>query len=375
MEDYIFSTGALDSEPDYRDIPFELVAGATELPKKHIEDLSKIPVWHQRRIGSCVGQAAGKYAQYLNYLETGKVVEISPRYLYTLAKSRDGLSGEGTYPALMAKIVKGDGAATDAVVPTDNTLDHETFVYNRKESNLPSGAFQDARPYKTGGYAFVDFKNKESLKRAIIEGHGVVISVHLGKEWYTTKSGKRSWKAKDILPLRKPTEVISGHAIFLFGYEDLSDSDTLFHFRNSWSEAWGNKGDGTFTWKEYGEQIKTAITYIDIPNDTLELVHNLPDAKTFRYFFGKDIVAGERGDHVKALQTALMIDATFSRDLYAQLLASNELGYFKPNGTTQKALLDYQIKHKVASMTELLNLQGSRAGSKTRASLNAQFNG
>lgn len=375
MDEYIFSTGAIESEPDYRDIPFELVAGSTELPKKHIEDLSKIPVWHQRKIGSCVGQTHGIYTLYLNFLETGKIVPISPRFLYTLAKSRDGLAGEGTYPSLMAKIVKSDGAATDATVPTDNTLDHETFVYNRKESNLPSGAFQDARPYKTGGYAFVNFKNKESLKRAIIEGHGVAISVHLGKEWYTAKNGRRSWKAKDILPLRKPAVVISGHAIFLFGYEDLDNGDTLFHFRNSWGETWGNKGDGTFTWNEYGDQIKTAITYVDIPNDTLETVHTLPDAKTFRYFFGRDIVAGEKGDHVKALQTALMIDGTFSRDLYTQLLASNELGYFKPNGTTQKALLDYQIKHKVASMTELLNLQGSRAGAKTRASLNAQYGG
>ena len=175
---------------------------------------------------------------------------ISPRFLYTLAKSRDGLAGEGTYTSLMAKIVKADGAATDATVPTDNTLDHETFVYNRKESNLPTGAFKDARPHQTGGYAFVNFKDRNALKRAIIEGHGVMISVHLGKEWYTAKNGRRSWKAKDILPLRKPASVISGHAIFLYGYEDIDVNDTLFHFRNSWGETWGNKGDGTFTWKE-----------------------------------------------------------------------------------------------------------------------------
>lgn len=375
MENLIPTTGAIQSPRDYRDIPFESIAGANPLPKKHMEDISLLPVWSQKKIGSCVGQTAGKYGQHLNRLETGAVVKSSARFLYALAKARDGYSGEGTYPRLMAKIVKEVGIATDATVPTDNTLDHETFVYNRKESNIPSAAFPEARPYRSGGYAFVDFKNKEALKRAIIEGHGVMITVHLGKEWYTAKSGRKSWKAKDILPLRKPVEIVSGHAIFLYGYEDIENGDTMFHFRNSWSEEWGEKGNGFFTWSEYGSQIKEAITFADIPNDTLDLVHSLPDAKTFRYFFGRDIVAGEKGDHVKALQTALMIDGTFSRNLYSQLLTTNELGFFKLNGSTQKALLDYQIKHKVAPMSELLALQGRRAGVKTRALLNAQYGG
>lgn len=375
MEDLIPTTGAIQSPHDYRDIPFESVAGASELPKKHIEDVSKLPVWHQRKNGSCVGQAAGIYATHLNRLETNAIAPLSARFLYALAKARDNYSGEGTYPRLMAKIVKDNGVATDNTVPTDNSLDHETFVYNRKESNIPAAGFPDARPYRSGGYVFVDFKNLNSLKRAIIEGHGVMITVHLGNEWYTSKSGRRSWKAKDILPLRAPAKIVSGHAIFLYGYEDTADGDTMFYFRNSWSEGWGDKGDGTFTWKTYGSQIKEAITFVDIPNDTLELVHSLPDAKTFRYFFGRDIVAGEKGDHIKALQTALMIDGTFSRDLYSQLLTTNELGFFRPNGATQKALLDYQIKHKVAPMDELLRLQGRRAGVKTRATLNSQFGG
>lgn len=374
MEDLIPTFGAVQSPRDYRDIPFELVAGATELPKKHSEDISKLPVWSQKKNGSCVGQAAGKYAQHLNRLETGKIENHSARFLYALAKARDNHSGEGTYPRLMAKIVKEVGVATDATVPTDNTLDHETFVYNRKESNIPSAAFPEARPYRIGGYAFVNFKDKEALKRAIIEGRGVMITVHLGKEWFTSKTGKKSWAAKDILPLRAATEIISGHAIFLYGYEE-ENGDTRFDFLNSWSDRWGNAGSGFFYWNTYGSQVKEAITFVDIPNNTLDLVHSLPEAKTFRYYFGRDIVVGERGDHVKALQTALMIDGTFSRDLFAQLLESNELGFFKSNGATQKALFDYQIKHKVAPMPELLSIQGRRAGVKTRALLNAQYGG
>lgn len=373
MDELHTTTGAIESPRDYRDIPFDMVAGASELPKKHIEDLSMLPIWYQKKNGSCVGHAGAKYAQHLNRLETGDVEDLSARFLYAIAKSRDNVSGEGTYPRLVAKIVKDHGVSTEATVPNASELDHETYVYFRKEKNIPAASFTEAKPYRSGGYAFVNFKDKEALKRAIIEGHGVLLTVHLGKEWYTDKKGKRSWAAKDILPLRVPAVIISGHAIFLYGYEDESSGRTKFYIRNSWSEKWGDKGDGYFYFEEYGAFIKDAITFVDIPNDTLETVHELPNAQTFSHTFNRDIEAGERSDEVKALQTALMIDGQFDRDLYSKLLKSNELGYFKPLGVTQDALYRYQIMHKVASLAEINALKGKRAGAKTRAILNAQF--
>lgn len=364
--------GAIDSPIDYRDIPFDVVAGSSELPSRYFEDVSRLTVWHQKKNGSCVGHAGAKYAQNLNTIETKKVSPFSARFLYALAKARDGFAGEGTFPRLVAKIVKDVGVSTEATVPNQSELDHETYVYNRIESKIPPLSFPEAKPHRIGGYAFVA-KDKNSYKRAIIEGRGVLLTVQLGKEWYTATNGKRSWAAKDILPVRPPVEVISGHAIFLYGYEDIANNDTLFYFRNSWSDSWGNKGDGTFKWSEYSPYLKEAITFVDIPNDIAAQVDALPNAQTFKHTFAKDIDAGAKSDEVTALQTALMIDGVFDKQLYASLLESKELGYFKKGGVTQKAVLDYQIKYKVAPMSDLLSLNGKRVGPATRAKLNAQF--
>ena len=40
MENLIPTTGAIQSPLDYRDIPFESIAGANPLPKKHMEAIS-----------------------------------------------------------------------------------------------------------------------------------------------------------------------------------------------------------------------------------------------------------------------------------------------------------------------------------------------
>ena len=375
MSNYEMSLGGLQSPVDYRDIPFEAVASATILPKKHIEDISKLPVDHQRKIGACVGHAGAKYVQYLNLLETGAVEAHSPRFLYGLAKCRDGYNFEGTYPRLVAKIVMDHGCALENLIVNDTKLSHDEYVYFRKEANLPSGWIQNARPYMTSGYAFPDVKNVDSLKRAIIDGHGAMLLVNVGQEWYTAKNGQRSWKARDILPLRAPVAVISGHEVFLFGYEVEKDGRTKFYILNSWSDDWGEKGVGYFYFDTYGPHIKEAITFVDIPNNTIKTIDQLPNQKTFRFYFGTDIEAGERGPRVVAHQTALMIDGMFSRELYAELLKNNELGYFKPKGVTQEALLRFQTKYSVASLAELQKIGGTRAGAKTRAQLNNLFGG
>lgn len=367
------STGGLQSPHDYRDIPLAAIADAEPLPDSFfVEGAEDLPIWHQRKIGACVGHAAAKYVQLLNRKESNNIEKHSARYLYAIAKARDGYANEGTFPRLVADIIKKQGAALETTIPNDTTLEHEAYVYNRNEANIPPEANAEARTYRIGGYAFPNTQNIDELKRAIIKGHGAIILMRIGKEWYTDKDGKRSWEKKDIIPLRKPASVISGHEVYLYGYKQ-DGTRTRLYIINSWSEKWGDRGRAWFYHDDWKEYITEAITFLDIPNETLDTVHNLPSERDFRYHFSTDIEAGQRGEAVKALQTALMIDGTFDRDLYAELLKEGSLGYFKPNGTTQKALLDYQIKHKVASMSELLALQGRRAGAKTRQALNAQF--
>lgn len=379
-----FSTGAFESPRDYRDVPLAAVGPeedavyAASMPSSYFVDVSKLPVWHQRKIGACVGHAAGKYKQLIDLKETGEVIPYSARFLYALAKARDGYAGEGTYPRIVAKILKDIGCPTETEVPNDTTLDHETYVYGRDESKVPGK--DQAAAGQIGGYAFPDPQSVLSLKKAIIEFNGAMFLMRIDKAWWTKKDGTPTWFGSELVPLRAPTGDISGHEVYLYGFEDVVENGitrTKFFVFNSWSVDWGLAGRAWFYHDEYKPWLNEAITFVDLPNDLKKRISELPDAKSFKHAFNVDIKAGQRGDDVKALQTALMIDGNFSRELYAELLKEDALGYFKPGGVTQKALLDFQLEHLVPSgvstRKDLISLNGAVCGPKTRKALNSLY--
>lgn len=385
QDTFEFSHGAIPSPRDYRDIPLAAVGPdedetyAASMPSSYFVNVDALPVWNQKKIGSCVGHAAGKYKQLLDLKEVGEIVKYSPRFLYAIAKARDGYTGEGTYPRLVAKILKDVGCATEETVPNNADLTHEEYVYNRDESKIPGK--EEAAPGQIGGYAFPDVKNILSLKKAIIEYQGAMLLMRVGEEWWKKTDGTSSWNAADIIPLRAPKQVTSGHEVYLYGFEDVIENGiarTKFYIFNSWSVAWGLSGKAWFYHDEQKPYLDEAITFVDLPNDLKKRLSELPDANTFRYNFTKDIPAGSRGPDVVALQTALMIDGQFDRELYTELLKEGTLGYFKPDGVTQKALLAFQIKHLVPSgqstVQALITLNGKNCGPKTRAVLNSLFN-
>lgn len=372
------------SPRDYRDVPLAAVgpeedsAYAASLPDSYFVDLKDIPVWYQRKIGSCVGHTGAKYKQVLDKKETGEVIDYSPRFLYALAKARDGFPGEGTYPRLVAKILKDIGCATEATVPNDSTLTHEEYVYGRDESKVPGK--DEAEPGQIGGYAFPNVKDPTSLKKGITEFSGAMLLMRIDRAWWSKKDGTVSWAENDVVPLRPPTGDISGHEVYLYGYENVVENGrerVKFYIFNSWSVDWGMQGKAWFYHDEYVAWLDEAITFVDLPNDVKERISELPDANSFKHTFSKDIVAGERSEEVRALQTALMIDGQFDKELYAELLKEGTLGYFKPGGVTQKALLAFQLKYLppsgVSTVQDLIRLNGARCGPKTRTELNKRF--
>lgn len=362
--------GGRTSPKDYRDVPISAVAGAGPLPSKYFVDISKLPVWHQRKLGACVGHAAAKYKQRLDLKDIKKLPKLSARFLYAMAKCKDGFSGEGTYPRLVAKILKDYGCATEETVPNDTKLSHAEYTYGADESKIPKKAFIEAKQFKISGFAFPNVKKPEDLKNGIIAGDGCILLVRVGKEWYTKKTGESSWDKKDILPIRAPKKIISGHEIYLHGYEDVGDR-VKFYFMNSWSDEWADEGNGWFWFDEYVKYMDEAITFVDIPNDILDQVDELPPAEEFKFKFSKDLKLKDKGEDVKALQTALMIEGRFPADLYADLLKHGELGYY--GEVTRKAVYDYQVVMQIAPLSELVALQGKTVGPKTRAALNKRF--
>jgi hypothetical protein len=356
MENEI-SFGAKVSPPDYRDIYIGQLGLPADVPQSYFVDISMLPVENQKKIGCCVGCAAAKYKQKLDYEDTNMVMPWSFRFLYTLAKCRDKVPGEGTYPRLVSDILTKTGCSEHNTCPNNTDLQHEEFVYHRIESEVPQSAKDEAYRAKTSGYAFVN-KDIESIKQAIFHNQGLIMLVRVGKEWYTSPRGFSSWLPQDILPIRPPKEVISGHEIYVYGYSTERDGDLKIYFRNHWSERWADHGNGYFLYSQYKDYIDEMITFTDIPNTLLEEAHKQP--VVFRYNFTKPMQLGQESEEVKQLQRALTQFGNYKYQI---------TGYF--GEITRKAVLDFQIKYiSNLSIYERYVLRGAKVGQKTLEKLN-----
>ena len=335
-----FSFNTPESPKDYRDIKFDEVAMSLPIPEKFFVDVSKIPVTMQYKRGSCVAHATAKRKEKVEQDDTGVLVQLSPRFLYSVIKKEDGNSGEGTVIRNGLKLLRSTGVCTEATYPSDYpNMSHAEFM---DYSQIPGLAFEEAKNYKDLTYTPVPV-NKDSLKQAIMQGHGVIARVVMSKNWWTDKNGNVTWAESGLMPIR-PVDVNSpatgGHAVWLYGF----DKDR-FWGRNSWSEQWGAKGDFYFDWDVYGKDITEAWTSIDIDNDKLEEVHNLPKPQPITRY----LVFGTWGEDVKRLQKVLNV--------------SPQSGYFGP--LTLKAVIEFQKKHGIT--------QTGTVGPITRAKINQLY--
>ncbi len=291
------NSGGIPSPYDARDFKLEEVASSTlpeTLPDTCMLDISKLPIWMQGKIGSCVGHAWGKSQQYCQYIETGALQPLSARFLYAVSKCLDGYSGEGTYPRLTAKIMKDYGCATENTIPNDTNLDHETYVYQRNLSNIPKEAFEEAKKVTIVGYAFSPI-TEEGIKQAIYyaktKRQGVVMLKRVGDTYWKDKNGNSTWEASKLLPLRAPTSVTSGHEVFPYGYEYREGRLVIF-MMNSWSDKWADGGKAWFyfdEWQDFITEVMTSLDANDVP----------------AFQFTRDLQLGMTHKDVKKLQETL----------------------------------------------------------------------
>lgn len=314
-------------------------------------------------VHNCVGHAGAKYKQVLDHEDTKKVIPLSARFLYAVCKCLDGYPDQGTYPRLSMKVLKDYGCATEVLVPNDSHLDHESYVFQRNITNISVDATAEAKKYAIASYASVDMST-EGIKRAIFQSYGCSALVKYNRNWCSDINGNITWEASKILPIRPSTVNPSGHEVYFYKYETVGN-DMKVWFINSFSNQWGDNGKGWFWYSEYKPYIAEAWTAIDIPQDLLDNVNSLPKEDEFKYNFVNKIKLGDTSEDVKALQTALKIDGTFTYPYVT--------GYF---GTiTAKAVLAFQMKYNIKlSWYERYVLAGKLAGPKTLLVLNQKFN-
>lgn len=263
-----YKLGAIKNPKDLRDIKLTQVQSPVKVPLEYYTDISWIPVFNQKRIGSCVGHAHAVIHIYNDFKENGKIPNLSPRYIYALSKKLDGSSAEGTFPRISAKIESESGCATQNTVPNNCDLTHEQYINITETDEIK----KDAKPYKIKGYANGIYTS-EQLKNAIYQNGLVAITITVGG--YTS-------------PIKKGS--IGLHRVVAYGYKG-----DRFYFRNSWGKEWGDNGNGYFDFSD--QELLDNMVFIDLPNEIIEEAK-----KKYKYFSEKEIV-GLKTELVSKLDT------------------------------------------------------------------------
>lgn len=305
-QDFQLATGAVPSPADPRDWTLAAAGAPTEYPKECFIDQSWMTPSMQSKIGCCVGCTFEEIIRMMIYMQTGvQSEELSWRFVYAVCKSLDGFAGEGTYPALAAKVIRTYGVPLAKYCPNDVSLDHETFVYGRKLSKIPQAAFDDAKTRK-GGADFAVPATIDGIKQAInfakANKGGVAILRQIGDVYWKDAQGNSTWDKSKLLPMRKPTTFTGGHEEMLYGYDEEPNTGRVrIYWLNHWSKDWADNGRG---W-EYADVWLSLISEIRV------CVPAVPVVDDFKYAFTKAMKRGTQGADVVALQHVLKIEGCF----------------------------------------------------------------
>ena len=377
MENFgVHSSGAHVSPIDSRDWTLASVGAPTAYPASRMIDMSWTKASMQGQIGCCVGCTGEEIVRRITYLITGSTDELSFRFVYAVAKCLEGTVGyenfmpvqDGTYPALVAQVIRKYGVPLATYCPNDVTLDHENFVYNRKLINIPSIAFTDALKRKSGADITVPVTEdgvKQAINYACDNKGGVMILRQIGNT-YWTHNGASTWKKADLCPIQVPAEVSGGHEEFLKGYDYEPVTNRMrIYWLNHWSPAWcstdgilGQSTDGGFGW-EYFDVWANNIAEIRV------CVAQVPVVPTFTYTFNNPMKLGSQGADVVALQHVLMLEGLFPTN-------QSFTGNF--GNITQHAVNLFQLKYASEILTPIgLAAPTGQVGKMTLAKLNQLY--
>jgi len=282
-----FDYGVLPDVSDNRDIYLDDVLDTfTPLPDKFFNDISEIVPVDQRRLGACVGHAGGHLMQFLEDKER----ELSARYAYAVCKSLDGIPDkEGTYTRLLGKVFTERGITDERTIDNNSRKDHEEYIDVDFDDNQ---VVRNALRRKKLGYAFVNVKDRDSMKRAIVEEGGFVLSMRVG-----------NWDGEYLYPdfPNSDREMRNArHLIYCYGY----DGDVFYIF-NSWGKRWGHYRDGTgrFHFDDYKNDLYEGMTFSDKVTPKIQ-----EKAKIVKYIFTRSMYFGMRGLDIMKLQERLNVE-------------------------------------------------------------------
>ncbi len=325
-----YSTGALESPIDVRNISITQIQTPIEIPAEYKTDISMLPVEDQKQNGTCVAQSHMKLMQYYIYKQTGKVLDLSARAIYKWCKEMDGFPlGQGTFPSIMAKVLTKKGIPLATYAPNSNFL-----LYNEYIDLLvsPDGV-KDASSRITSGYAFVP-PNFDAIKQAIYQNGVITGTLDVDTNWY---SGL----------IIKVLNIIGRHSVLWFGYDEEG-----IYVRNSWGNWIGktlgrmffNTGEFYFKWEDYKDHCYDIIAYLKIPDALLQ------ELKGQNFQFLNNLKFGDTGYEVYKLQERLLKELKLKGNITGNFLSITKnlvINYQKNNGLLADGIVGKATREKL----------------------------
>ncbi len=242
---------------------------------------------------------------------------FSPRFTWANVKTFDGNPIEaGTDMRSIFKSLTKTGPLDFALLGNDITLS----LFDYAHPVITSKMNDVAAFHKESGYGFADDFTFDGLKQYIFDHGEIILLFRIGPEMWQKPSGEFSWAEKDILPLRPPKVVTSGHFVVCHSYDENN-----IYFINSFSADWGRKGHGYF-----------GVNYMPFINDAGALVTLL---------FSKNLYFGLTDPEVKQLQQLLNKDPRTRLTNTGLGSPGHETTYFGP--LTQAAVIKLQTLYSI----------------------------
>jgi C1A family cysteine protease len=257
--------GCLKDPKDLRDIPMGLVLPPIPLPAKIDYTIEMTSVRDQGNEWTCVAFASVVgVKEYQDTKEYKNLIQLSPRYIYSLCKKYDGdPDAEGTYPRVAMKMLLKYGTPLESYWP-----------YRPHQTDRPRpGAGKVAIKYRVRAYARL--KTALEMKRSMVVNGPFLAGIDVYDSWFTKKVNKTG-----LIPMpRKKDLYQGGHAICVSGYDDIKK---LFKFKNSWGGNWGDDGYGYLSYDYMRQYCVDAWSATDLIENPMALVKKIEEI-LYRY--------------------------------------------------------------------------------------------
>ncbi len=143
----------------------------------------------------------------------------------------------GTDIRSILKSITKEGALDFPLLGNDSSLSFSSYA----QPAITTAMKQNASKKAGDGYGFIQDKTFDGIKQFLSDHGPSIMLMRVGQEMWTASNGQNSWAENDILPLRPPAKIVSGHFVLIHSYDE-----KYIYFLNSWSDQWGRKGHGYF---------------------------------------------------------------------------------------------------------------------------------